>query len=62
MGRARPKDAVQSVAAPERLTLSDFNRRMFTVHFVNGVKYPGGEVKQLAKVFATIDTLEETVP
>jgi hypothetical protein len=62
LDRTLPKRTPWSVTLPERLRLSRRDLHILDVTFARGVRFPSGEVKQDARVRATLETLEETAP
>jgi hypothetical protein len=57
---APPKKVITRVAIPERVSLADFvSTREVRLDFFHGVRFPGGQVKGRATVYASVERLEE---
>jgi hypothetical protein len=57
---APPRKVIRSTALPDKLSLSEFvDTREFRLDFVEGVRFPGGQVKGRAIVNASVESLEE---
>jgi hypothetical protein len=57
---APPRNAIRSIALPDRLSLSDFvDTRELRLDFFHGVRFPGGQVNARATLSATVERLEQ---